>query len=293
MQKIVPHLWYDTQAKEAAQFYVSLFGKGSAVKNISTVNSTPSGTVDIVSFDLAGYSFMAISAGPLFKFNASVSFTVTETTEEEIRRLWKGLSEGGRILMDLGEYPFSKLYGWLQDKYGVTWQLILIPEKSIQQIVPMIMFVGENCGRAEEAINFYVSVFRNSKTGNILRYQKGEGADKEGTVAHAMFNLENQSFAALDSAHPHKFNFNEAISFVIRCRNQEEIDYYWNKLSADPSAEQCGWLKDRFGLSWQVVPEIMDTMLSSGDRQKTDRVTQAFLKMKKFDIARLEAAYNG
>ena len=122
---------------------------------------------------------------------------------------------------------------------------------------------------------------------------KGQEPDKEGTIAHASFTLGGQQFAAMDSAHEHKFTFNEAISFIVNCNTQAEIDYYWEKLSADPKAEQCGWLKDKFGLSWQVTPVAMNEMLASNDEKKIARVTEAFLKMKKFDLAKLQQAYEG
>ena len=155
MKKITPHLWFNREAKEAAEFYCSIFS-GSKVTNVTTLHDTPSGTVNIVSFELSGQPFTAISAGPLFKFN-------------------------------------------------------------------------------------------------------------------------------------------EAISFMVHCNNQEEIDYYWDRLSAggDPQAQQCGWLKDKFGLSWQVVPTEMDEMMRDGTPQQIARVTQAFLKMKKFDLAELRKAYRG
>jgi len=152
-QKIVPHLWFDTQAKEAANFYCSVF-PDSNITHISTIHNTPSGDCDIVSFTLGGQPFMAISAGPLFKFN-------------------------------------------------------------------------------------------------------------------------------------------ESISFMVYCETQEEIDYYWEKLSAIPEAEQCGWLKDKFGLSWQIVPSVMDQMMQDASPERVARVTQAFLKMKKFNISVLQDAYNG
>lgn len=107
------------------------------------------------------------------------------------------------------------------------------------------------------------------------------------------FTLANQQFAAMDSAHPHGFGFNEAISFMVSCENQAEIDGYWNGLAADPNAGQCGWLKDRYGLSWQIVPAAMHEMMSRGSREQIARVTQAFLKMKKFDLAALQRAYDG
>ena len=155
MKKITPHLWFNREAKEASEFYCSVF-PNSKVTNVTTLHETPSGTVDIVAFELSGQPFMAISAGPLFKFS-------------------------------------------------------------------------------------------------------------------------------------------EAISFMVHCDTQEEIDYYWERLSAggNPEAQQCGWLKDKFGLSWQVVPNEMDEMMRDGTREQISRVTQAFLKMKKFNLAELRKAYEG
>jgi predicted 3-demethylubiquinone-9 3-methyltransferase (glyoxalase superfamily) len=153
MQKITPHLWFDKEAKEAAEFYTSVFPQ-SKIKDSTTLSNTPSGTVDIVTIELLGQDFMLLSAGPLFKFN-------------------------------------------------------------------------------------------------------------------------------------------EAISFIVHCDTQEEIDYYWEKLSAVPEAEQCGWLKDKFGLSWQIVPTVMNEMMKNKDQAKLARVTEAFLKMKKFDLAALQRAYQG
>ena len=155
------------------------------------------------------------------------------------------------------------------------------------------MFVGKVSGKAEEAINFYLSVFRNSKRGIVARYSKGQEPNKEGTVMYGDFMIENQWFAAMDSANMHDFSFNEAISFIVNCNTQEEIDYYWEKLSAVPEAEQCGWLKDEYGVSWQIVPAVMNEMMKNGFRKQIDRLTQAFLRMKKFDSAKLEEAYEG
>jgi predicted 3-demethylubiquinone-9 3-methyltransferase (glyoxalase superfamily) len=300
MQKITPHLWFDQEAREAAEFYTSLF-PDSKVTNITTLHDTPSGDSDIVSFELAGQSFMAISAGPLFKFNPSVSFFVNfdpskdKDARNNLDRMWERLSEGGTALMPLDKYPFSARFGWVQDKYGLSWQLILSDPEGEERplIVPSLMFVGDVAGRAEEAINHYLSVFKNSKMGTIARYGAGQEPDKEGTVMFADFMLEGQWFAAMDSAHEHNFAFNEAISFLVACDTQEEIDYYWERLSAVPDAEQCGWLKDKFGLSWQISPTALREMMTNGTREQIDRVTQAFLPMKKFDVAELQKAYEG
>jgi predicted 3-demethylubiquinone-9 3-methyltransferase (glyoxalase superfamily) len=292
MEKITPHLWYDNNAGEAARFYTSVF-KNSKIKNMTMLHNTPSGTVEIFTVQLLGQEFTLISAGPLFKFNPSVSFLVTCSTKEEVDELWRKLSEGGTALMELGEYPFSEKYGWMQDKYGLSWQVIYMGErKTKQRIIPTLLFVGKQYGKAEEAMNFYASVFEDARVGDIMRYSKGEEPDREGTVKHASFMLEGQEFAAMDSAREHNnFAFNEAISFMVHCETQKEIDYYWGKLSTYPEAEQCGWLKDKYGLSWQIVPNLMDEMLKDNDTKRIERVTEAFLQMKKLDIAKLKEAY--
>lgn len=300
MQKIIPHLWFDTEAKEAAEFYTTLL-PNSEITNVTTLRSTPSGDSDIVSFDLWGYSFMAISAGPLFKFNPSISFMLNFDPAQDpdartrIDTVWARLIEGGQALMPLDQYPFSERYGWVQDRYGLSWQLILTdPAGEVRPLVmPALMFVGDVSGKAEEATDFYISVFRNAKRGDIARYPAGMEPEKEGTVMFTDFQLEGQWFAAMDSANTHDFAFNEAVSLLVRCDSQAEIDSYWEKLSAVPEAEQCGWLKDKYGVSWQIAPKAMDEMMSNGTPEQIDRVTQAFLPMKKLDIAQLEAAYAG
>ncbi len=293
MSKITTHLWFDKEAREAADFYISIFKDGK-IKSSSVLHNTPSGSVDIVTIDLAGQEFTLLSAGPLFKFTPAVSFLVACSTTQEVDQLWSKLSEGGTALMEIGKYPFSEKYGWVQDKFGLSWQVMAMGNREIKQkITPTMMFVGDMCGKAEEAMNFYASVFHQSKIGDSMRYDKGEEPDKAGTVKHAAFTLEGQEFAAMDSAHKHEFTFNEAISFMVHCATQAEIDYYWDKLSADPAAEQCGWLKDTFGFSWQVVPTGMEALLAGNDKAKIARVTEAFLKMKKFDIAKLQAAAEG
>ena len=237
MQKISPHLWFDSKAKEAAEFYTALF-PNSEITNITTLHDTPSGDSDIVSFNLSGYPFMAISAGPLFKLNPSISFMINfdpskdKEAKTRLEEMWAKLLEGGHTLMEIGEYPFSKRYGWVQDKYGLTWQLMLIN--------PSLLFVGDKSGKAKEATDYYLKVFKNSKRGAMSLYPAGMEPDKEGTIMFTDIKLENQWFAAMDSAQKHDFAFNEAISLMVQCDSQEEIDYYWGLLSAVHEAEQCG-----------------------------------------------------
>jgi predicted 3-demethylubiquinone-9 3-methyltransferase (glyoxalase superfamily) len=159
-------------------------------------------------------------------------------------------------------------------------------------ITPCLWFDTE----AEQAARFYTSIFKNSKIGTISRYTEA-GREVHGRPARAVmtveFELNGQPFTALNGGP--QFKFNEAISFQIMCKDQAEVDHYWNKLSegGDPNAQQCGWLKDKFGLSWQVVPEVLLEMLTDSDREKSDRAMEAMLRMKKLDIAALERAYEG
>ncbi len=297
---ISPHLWFDNQALKAAEFYVSVLGGDSAITHASVLHDTPSGDAETVAFRLRGQPFMAIGGGPLFTLNPSVSFFLNfdpsknPGAREELDDIWSKLAEGGIPLMPLDSYPFSKRYGWIQDKYGLSWQLILSDPDGDPRpfIVPSLLFTRGVCGKAEEAMNFYMQVFSGSKTGIIARYPAGPGPDKEGTVMYEDFQIGGTWMAAMDSAGPHEFNFNEAVSFMVHCRNQEEIDYYWASLSAQPEAEACGWCKDQFGVSWQIIPEALGTYMS-GTPEQVQRVTQAFLKMKKFDVAELEKAFSG
>lgn len=303
MQKITPHLWFDYQCRQAAEFYVSAFGKNSRIHKLATIRDTPSGDVDTVMFELKGHHYAAISAGPNFSFNPSISFFVNfdpsrdKAARENLDALWDKLSKGGATLMNLQEYPFSKRYGWIQDTFGISWQLILSdPEGDPRpDIVPSLLFTGEVCGKAEEATEFYIKVFNTSGRGLIARYPSGMEPDAEGTIMYTDFMLEGVWFAAMDSAQNHGFQFNEAISFKVSCDSQQEIDYYWEKLSegGDSGAQQCGWLKDRYGVSWQIVPSLMDEVMSKGSPEQVDRVTRAFMPMKKLILSELQKAYEG
>jgi predicted 3-demethylubiquinone-9 3-methyltransferase (glyoxalase superfamily) len=293
MQKIVPHLWFDKEAKEAAMFYTSLFDQSKLLSE-TVIGDTPSGDTEIINFELAGQQFAAISAGPYFKFNPSISLMVACNSLEEVNTKWKALSEGGTELMPLGEYPFSKWYGWIQDRYGLSWQLMLVDSgQAVQKITPNLLFSNDACGKAEEAVKYYVEVFENSEPGMISRYGNDEAQSSKAQVNYAAFKLCGVDFSAMDNAFDVDFTFNEAFSLIVNCNDQKEIDYYWDKLSAVPEAEQCGWVKDQFGVSWQIVPSNMDEILLSGTKDEIQRVTEAFLKMKKFDLKSLEQARLG
>jgi len=136
-------------------------------------------------------------------------------------------------------------------------------------------------------------VFDDSRQGQLVKYPAGSTPDRPGSVMFSDFRLGPTWFAAMDSAHAHGFAFNEAISFIVVCRDQAELDRHWAKLSAVPESEQCGWCKDRFGLSWQITPKVLGDVMKSGDEAAVARVTQAFLPMKKLDVAKIEAAARG
>lgn len=293
MQKIIPHLWYDKEAEEAANLYISLF-RNSIVNSVATIHDTPSGDASIVDFQLAGLRFSAISAGPYFKFNPSVSLMVACETADEVDKLYNTLSIDGMDLMPLDEYPFSSHYAWVQDKYGLSWQLMLVENiDEHAKIRPSLLFSLDACGKAGEAIDFYTSVFNESKAGVINKYADGEAADSRAKINYSEITIREFQLVLMDHGFGGDFTFNEAFSLMVSCDTQEEIDYYWDKLSFVPEAEQCGWLKDKFGFSWQIVPSNMSDVLMSGSKEEVARVTEAFLKMKKFDLATLEKARLG
>ncbi|HXF60892.1 MAG TPA: VOC family protein [Caldilineaceae bacterium] len=295
IQRITPHLWFDNQAEEAAKFYTAIF-KNSGIGSMTRyghegreIHGREAGSVMTVEFALEGQQFIALNGGPVFRFTPAISFFVSCDTKEEVDELFGKLADGGAILMPLQAYPFSERFGWVQDKYGLSWQLML--GSRTQKIAPFLLFVGKQHGKAEEAIRFYTSVFPNSRVEHIQRHDGQQ--EPAGTVAYAVFTLDGQDFMAMESAMEHAFTFNEAISLLVTCETQQEVDYYWNKLSADPSAEQCGWLKDRYGVSWQIVPTVVSELLSDPNTERTERVMKALLQMKKLDIAALRRAYEG
>ena len=273
---IYPCLWFDGQAKAAAELYCSVF------KDSKIITDTPM----VVNFELNGQRFMGLNGGPQFKINPSISFYVVCETEEEVNAAWEKLLTGGNVMMPIDKYDWSQRYGWLIDRFGVNWQLSMGRLEDVgQKFTPTLMFVEEQHGRAEEAINFYTSVFPESETIGILRYTEEEN-DVTGTIKHAQFKLSGNVFMAMDSGNEYGFQFSEGLSLVVSCDTQEEIDYYWNKLTSHGGKEsQCGWLKDPYGVSWQIVPTVLEKLMSNPD--KSARVFQALMPMKKIDIQTL------
>ncbi|MEK6782314.1 MAG: VOC family protein [Bacteroidota bacterium] len=274
---IYPCLWFDGQAKAGAEFYCSLF------KNSKVITDSPM----VVNFEIEGQKFMGLNGGPMFRFNPSISLFVTCETDDEISTLWNKLLEGGSAMMPLDKYEWSEKYGFLQDRFGVAWQIMKGKFSEVnQKITASLLFVGDQYGRAEHAVKFYTEVFPQSSIQGILLYQKDE--PQYGKVKHAQFLLNEKVFMAMDGAGDHKFQFNEAFSFVVECDTQKEIDYYWTTLTEEGQESRCGWLKDKFGVSWQIIPAIIGQLMS--DSQKASRVMQAVMTMNKIDIETLKNA---
>jgi predicted 3-demethylubiquinone-9 3-methyltransferase (glyoxalase superfamily) len=292
MQKITPFLWFEGNAEQAIDFYISLFENSKLVSIDKYPDFMPemAGKVLTGVFELNGKQFMAIDGGPMFKLNPAISFFVNLQSEQKLDELWNKLADGGKALMPYDKYPFAEKYGWVQDKYGVSWQISLTKEET--KIVPSLMFTHGNFGKAEEAMNFYTSLFDNSKLGMIARYGEEMG-DQAGKISYAEFILSGLDFKIMENNGDHDFNFSEAISLYVDCVDQVEVDKLWNSLIADGGEEsQCGWLKDKYGVSWQIIPRRLPELLKDKDRDRANKAMQAMLQMKKIDVSELEKAYN-
>ena len=269
-------LWFDGKAKEAAHFYKEVFG------DVAIVSENPMAVV----YNIYGRRFMNLNGGLGYPINPSISFFISVDSEAEMDQIWERLNVDGKILMPLNKYPWSEKYGWCADRYGVNWQLML-GHKSLTKVMPSLLFTGNQNGKAKQAIEYYSSLFEKSKTVQIDTYQKGE-PDVEGNIKYAQFELDNLSFGAMDSSAPHQFSFNEGVSFIITVDTQEEIDYYWDYLVGEGAPGRCGLLKDKFGVSWQIVPTILGKLMTNP--ATAPKATYAFLQMSKFIIADLEKA---
>lgn len=273
---IYPCLWFDGNAEEAANLYSEAF------QNTAVIMNTPM----VVMFSIKGKQFMGLNGGALFKPNPSISFFNVCESEEEIQHAWTTLTAGGTTLMPLDTYPWSKKYGWIQDKFGVNWQLALNNEDKVD-VFPALLFVGDQNGKTQEAISFYTSLFNNSSVELVAKYVAGEG-DVVGNIKHAQFYLNGTKIAAMESSMEHNFSFNEGVSLVVNCDTQEEIDFYWLNITEEGLEGRCGWCRDVYGVWWQIVPSILGPLMS--DPEKAPKVMQAFMKMNKFDIEALTQA---
>lgn len=270
-KQLTPCLWYDAKAQEAARIYCSVFAEAKIMTQSPFVTE----------IQVNGQNIILLDGGPKYYPNASVSFYYICEQREEFDRIWNAFKEGGTILTPAGKYPWGEHYGWITDKYGVSWQLALGKISDVgQKITPCFLFSGKQYGRAEEAIEHYGSIFKNTAVDGVLR-------DDEGKVKHAQMSLDGQKLMLMDSA-AHKFVFTEGVSLTIFCETQQEIDYYWDKLTESGAESMCGWLRDKFGVSWQIIPTVLSKIMT--DPKKAGKAAQAFMSMRKLNIEQIVQA---
>lgn len=286
MKSISVCLWFDHQAEEAAEYYKTVFSNftiGQIARYSEAgaeVSGQKKGSVMTVGFQMENLEVLGLNGGPQFKFSPALSFFVSCENEAEIDEKWKKLSKGGTVRFGFDKYPWAEKYGWTADRFGVEWQLMLAPRP--QKIAPSFLFVDSLFGKGEEAIHFYTGLFPNSRIDNLVRDEELK------TIMHCAFQLNGQNFTLMEGKGKHGHAFNEATSLVVYCENQDEIDRYWNKLSEGGSESQCGWLKDKYGVSWQIVPTILADLMA--DPARAEKTMNSMLKMSKLDIATLIAA---
>jgi predicted 3-demethylubiquinone-9 3-methyltransferase (glyoxalase superfamily) len=297
--RIVPCIWLDDQAEAAASFYASAFpdGRVDAVARYPRAGENPGnmppGSVLTVDVTVAGQRFTLLNGGPSFRPNPSVSFHVHFPDAAAVDALHAVLSEGGMDLMPLDAYPWSPRFVWLQDRFGVSWQLMARADAARPTVVPALMFAGPHHGRARSAVAAYAAALPGSRVVHVEDFAEGEGGEV-GTVKQAALELMGQPFVAMDGGPGHAFGFDEGISLQVTCTDQVEVDRIATALAADGGEEgACGWVRDRFGLWWQVVPAAVAGWMTSEDEAARERVFQALMPMRRLDVAALERAFRG
>lgn len=295
-QKIIPNIWCDTNADEVVAFYLSVFPDGELLgrspyptEGLPDFQRAMAGQDLVVDFAIGGFRVTAINAGSEFTPNPSISFMVNldpsrdPRAESRIDELWGPLSDQGQVLMPLEAYPFSPRYGWVQDRFGVSWQLMVTDPAGEPRpfLIPSLLFANHNANRASEAIEFYTSVFPDARTGTLARHPQALGEARAGALMFGEFAVGEEWIMAMDSPVRHAFDFAEGMSLLVECADQAEVDYFWDRLSRVPEAEACGWCKDQFGVSWQVVPRGMTDLLDRPGNYA------AVMAMKKIDLATL------
>ena len=293
MAHLIPHLWFQDSLSDIYTWYSSVFSQSQELYH-TQLGGTPSGTVEMAAWRLEELEIRVLSASAPFHLTPAFSFLVACSSPEEVDEKYRQLSVGGKILMPLASYSFSPRYAWVVDRYGLSWQLMDFSGRKVpQRLIPTLMFTSQAAGQCEQALRQYCQAAQTSAIDHLDRYGSGLEPNLPQHIRHATFQVENLVLAAMDSSAEHDFSFSEAASLVVQVSNQRELDHWWQALSADPEAERCGWLKDQFGVSWQIVPEQLEALMSSPDEAARGRVRDAFLAMKKLDITTLEQAAQG
>lgn len=292
MVQFIPHLWFQASLKEVLALYQRAFPETQLLYE-NTLDGTPSGTVSMAGLILANLELRFLASPAPFQLNPSFSLLVACQGTTEVDHLTQLLGEDGQVLMPLGSYPFSPRYSWVVDRFGLSWQVMdFSGRETSQRLIPTLMYTSQAAGHCEEAIRHYVHL-AGSSISHVDRYGLLAEPNRPMDIRHLGFQLGDMVMAAMDSSAPHDFTFSEAASLIVEVDSQKELDYWWDNLSSDPEAERCGWLKDAYGVSWQIVPRRLGQLMGSPDEEARSRVRDAFLAMKKFNIAELEKAALG
>ncbi len=278
--RIHPSIWFDQNASEASIFYAGIFDDFKLIGE---------GPVS-VTFEIEGMRFLGINGGPMFQPNPSISFYIECDSEAEIDAKYERLLQGGKVLMPLQKYDWTPMYAFIQDRFGVAWQLNLRLEPNDRpKITPTLLFVNEKNGKAADAIDLYTSIFPEGRNMVSSRYGVNQG-NTEGYILFSDSVINGFPFIAMDGPGTHDFDFSEGVSFVVYTEDQDETDYLWDSLTANGGVEsQCGWLKDPFGVSWQIVPDRFMELVGMGP-DAFKRVMDVVMPMKRIIIADLENA---
>jgi predicted 3-demethylubiquinone-9 3-methyltransferase (glyoxalase superfamily) len=274
MLSIYPCIWFDQQAQQAASFYEEVF------PDAERLSENPM----VVLISIRGTKLMLLNGGPMYQANAAISYFVYCGSDEEIERVYAAFTAKGSIMMPLGTYPWTRRYAWVIDQFGVSWQLDVEPIRAAQKIVPALLFSQPQGHVVAEAVRNYTRIFEPSMI--LMEAPHPPQADMlEGALLFAQFKLHDYIFNAMSSTERHEFQFGPGNSFVVECDTQEQIDHFWSELGSGGQYQMCGWLVDRYGVSWQIIPSILPTLMA--DPLKRDKVVEAFMKMQKFEIAGL------
>ncbi|MBK0062918.1 MULTISPECIES: VOC family protein [unclassified Acinetobacter] len=282
---IYPCIWLKSNRLEAAEFYCSLFN-GQISQNNEYVSE----------LYIFKQRLMLLSGGPNieFKINPSISFMLLCGSIDQVQYYWDQIITGGCALMPLDRYPWSPFYGWVQDKFGVSWQLYLDPREDFtsQRLIPTLMFTENNAGKALNAMQFYTHIFPNSEITSLLYYKESEkGSENSDYIQHAQFTIDDFILYAMDSSYSHHFGFNQGISLVVETSSQMETDHLWTSLLQHGGIPmQCSWLKDQFGIHWQIVPKRLIELINHANPNIAQLAMNAMFHMQKINIQEIEDA---
>lgn len=266
--------WFNGDAQKAVARYAEIF------RDTRIISSNP-----LVSMaEISTLRFMALNGGPKYEKNSAFSIFYYCESTEEIDRLYPLLMEGGTAVMPLGRYGWADRYAWVVDRFGMHWQLNNDVINNPQKAVPCLLFVHEKRTKLREAIAHYANIFNDHRLLLESLYPEGLGMDPE-HLLFGQFKIGKTVINGLSSTEQHDFDFTPGGSFVVECETQEEIDYLWDKLGKDGRYDMCGWLNDRYGVSWQIVPAVLSELMA--DPGHSQAVIETFLPMQKLEIAPL------